>query len=140
MVAEALHVVQPPIFAVVEICGAPPQIAMAPQAFVSGVQTGKEDDREEDRLCGAEPRRLAPPPLRRQNASRLSWPPDPRQEWCYICLPPVALAEQVERVLSRPTSARDVAEFFCSPEAAESRAYATYAARYHAEIHALLSR
>jgi len=134
-------VVQPPIFAVVEMCGGPPQIAMAPaQALVSGVQIGKEEDREEDKMCGAEPQRLAPPPLRRQNASRFSWPPDSRQEWCYIYLPPADLAQQVERVLSRPTSARDVAEFFCSPEAAESRAYAAYAAKYHAEIHALLSR
>ena len=82
----------------------------------------------------------APPALRRQNASRFSWPPDAAQEWCYIGLSPAELAEQCGRVLSRITTAREVAEFFMAPEAAESRAYCNYAARYREELDALLSQ
>lgn len=79
-----------------------------------------------------------PPMLRRQNASRFSWPPDPQQEWTYIALAPAELAARCDTVLARPTTVREVAELFTAPEASESRAYMAYYARHGAEIDRIL--
>lgn len=75
----------------------------------------------------------APPMLRRQNASRFSWPPDSQQEWCYISLSPREFAEHATRVLGETMSAAAVAAFFASHEA-DSRAYAAYAERWRSEL------
>ena len=80
-----------------------------------------------------------PPMLRRQNASRFSWPPDAMQEWTYIAMTPTDLAAQCETALNRPTTALEVAEFFSAPAASESPAYSAYYARHSADIEGLLA-
>ena len=82
---------------------------------------------------------LQPPPLRRQNASRFSWEPDPKQEWCYIGLSPIEFSKNCTRVLKKDVSAQTIAEFFNGPGAAKSRAYAQYAARWRPEIDNLVN-
>jgi len=127
----------PPQLLVVEGPGfGPPSLAISPDSVMAGFTPNAPDDKggAMELACA----RPTPPPLRRQNASRFSWPPDPHQEWCYIALSPVELAEQCWRVLDRQTHPVEVAELFCSMEAGESRAYAAYAARWREEIEALL--
>jgi hypothetical protein len=80
-----------------------------------------------------------PPMLRRQNASRFAWPPDPMQEWTYIGLTPVELSEQCERVLSRVVSPLAVAKLFAD-NAGQSRAYDAYFDRHRHDIDSLLEQ
>ena len=53
-----------------------------------------------------------PPPLRRQNASRFSWPPDRQQEWLYIRLSPAGFVEQAAFSLGLQLSVRQVWELY----------------------------
>ena len=53
-----------------------------------------------------------PPPLRRQNASRFSWPPDRQQEWLYIRLSPAEFVEQAAFSLGLQLSVRQVWELY----------------------------
>ena len=128
----------PPI--VVEGPGdAPPMMAVAlsPGSVVEFQHSlpHSESFRRESRGAARPPQ---PPLLRRQQASRFQWPPDPIQEWTYIVLPPCELAGTCERTLDRPTTALEVAEFFASPRAASSTAYTAYATRWRHEIDAIL--
>jgi len=79
-----------------------------------------------------------PPPLRRQNASRFSWPPDRNAEWCYIRFSPAEFVEQASFSLGIQLSVRQVCEFF-EAEARDCVAYARYAARWRAELDAALA-
>ena len=60
-----------------------------------------------------------PPTLRRQNASRLTWPPDPISSWTYIALSPGELADYLRTFCARSISAREVAAFFADGSRAE---------------------
>lgn len=122
----------PPVF-VVE---GPGDVAPMVAAIVSPSSVTSEKIAESP-VCLAPPSaaRPRPPPLRRQPASRFSWPPDADAEWCYINLPPAEMAIRCEEVLGRPTTALEVAQFFTSAVARESRAYAAYAVRYQTELH-----
>jgi hypothetical protein len=149
MVAEWTDVPPPPPLMVVEGPGlVAPMVAISPDSVLGtagrgvkgGVEYGSSGNPGAPNSPGMQPAAApVPPPLRRQNASRFSWPPDSQQEWCYIGLSPTELAAQCERVLGRPTAAREVAELFTSPAAAESRAYAVYRERYHDEIDQILN-
>ena len=86
---------------------------------------------------GDGPPPLLPPPLRRQNASRFSWPPDRNAEWCYIRFSPTEFVEQAAFSLGMQLSVRQVSEFFAA-EAQDCAAYARYAARWREEIDAAL--
>jgi hypothetical protein len=96
-------------------------------------------------LCA---RALAPPILRRQNASRFAWPPDPMSSWTYILLSPDELADCLRTVCARAISAREVATFFAEHLASaaadasdESRpAYVEYARAWPHEIEEALSK
>ena len=76
-----------------------------------------------------------PPPLRRQHASRFSWPPDRQQEWVYIRLSPVEFVEQASFSLDLQLTVRQVCELFVAEEQ-DSAAYARYAVMWRAEIDA----
>lgn len=83
-----------------------------------------------------------PPPLRRQNASRFTWPPDNVQEWTYIRFSPAELCEQAAFSLDLQLSVQQVSEFF-SAEASSSRrspAHAAYAERWRDELSAASRR
>ena len=76
-----------------------------------------------------------PPPLRRQHASRFSWPPDRQQEWVYMRLSPVEFVEQASFSLDLQLTVRQVCELFVAEEQG-SAAYARYAVMWRAEIDA----
>ena len=78
-----------------------------------------------------------PLPVFRQNASSFRWPPDPRQGWCYIDLPPEEFALRCQRVHTAVT-AREIAMFFSDLDDTDSRAYRAYATKYRLQIDALL--
>ena len=80
-----------------------------------------------------------PPPLRRQNASRFTWPPDSAQEWTYIRFSPEELCEQAAFSLDVQLSVQQVSDFF-SVEARHSPAYAAYAERWRDELSAASRR
>ena len=52
-----------------------------------------------------------PPPLRRQHASRFSWPPDRQQEWVYIRLSPAEFVEQAAFSLDLQLTVRQVQSY-----------------------------
>lgn len=78
---------------------------------------------------------LVPPPLRRQCASRFSWPPDRAQEWVYIRLSPADFVEFARFSLGVQLTVRQVCELFVA-ESPHSAAYARYAVRWRAELDA----
>jgi len=130
--------VPPPLLLVQSPGFGPPTLGFSPDSVMAAVGFGPNVPNDKGGAVELACVRPAPPSLRRQNASRFSWPPDPHQEWCYIALSPVELAEQCGRVLGRDTHPVEVAELFCSMEAGDSRAYAAYAARWRDELEELL--
>jgi hypothetical protein len=75
-----------------------------------------------------------PPPLRRQNASRFSWPPDRQQEWVYIRLSPSEFVEQAAFSLDLQLTVRQVQSYTAgTPGSQPPRSFAAtrhYAAEY----------
>lgn len=138
MVAESVQA--PPPVVVEGPYGAPPMLAISPDSVMGTVGGSGEPVKPPMVGGGVGGASGAPPPLRRQNASRFSWPPDTQQEWCYINLPPPDLALQCERVLGRRTTLHEIAELFTSPPAATSRAYTAYAERYRGELDQILQQ
>ena len=114
--------------------GAAPQLAVSPD-FTEGRR--KADSTILQPMLPDEfstpPLRAAPPMLRRQNASRFSWPPDAQQEWCYIALSPEELVNQAGRILGLALTVQQVCEFFRT-KADESHAYHAYATRWQAQL------
>ena len=86
---------------------------------------------------GGPPPLAGPPMLRRQNASRFSWPPDCEQEWTYICLSPADFVEQARNTLGEELTEEQVARFFVS-RASETASYAAYVARWRPTLDAIL--
>eukprot|EP00966_Prymnesium_polylepis_P020412 469847-Prymnesium_polylepis.2 len=83
------------------------------------------------------PLRAAPPMLRRQNASRFSWPPDEHQEWTYIMLSPEEIVEQAARLLGATVTVEEVCQLFLR-RASVSRAYGAYAHRWRSQLEEVL--
>ena len=112
--------------------GAAPQLAISPSFIEAtrlkvesvGLQPSIPDDYTTPPTL-----RAVPPMLRRQNASRFSWPPDSHQEWCYIGFSPQEFADQAVRLLEVSLTVQQVVEFF-QTRADESRAYGAYYSRW----------
>ena len=83
------------------------------------------------------PLRVAPPMLRRQNASRFSWPPDAHQEWTYIAMSPQQIVEQAARLLGEHITVEQVCSFF-RRRAGDSRAYHAYSTRWSQQLEEVL--
>jgi hypothetical protein len=83
------------------------------------------------------PLRAGPPMLRRQNASRFSWPPDAQQEWTYIAMSPEQIVEQAARLLEITLTVEQVCSFF-QRASGDSRAYCAYASRWRVQLEEVL--
>jgi len=126
----------PPFLAIHHVDGLPPQLAVSP-ASEPVHNFGKQPPEHPMCTGDAPPVARAPPMLCRQNASRFSWPPDPDQEWTYLCLSPAEVVEQAQRQVGVVLTQRGVAEYFSSRQS-ESAAYAAYATRWRGAIDDLL--
>ena len=78
-----------------------------------------------------------PPMLRRQNASRFSWPPDAQQEWTYIAMSPEEIVAQAARLLDVTLTVAEVCTFF-QRSSGDSRAYCAYASRWRVQLEEVL--
>lgn len=86
---------------------------------------------------------LRPPVLRRQNASRFSWPPDASNHWTYISFSPDEFSRQLRLVRAQHVSAHEVARFFDAyipSDVSGPAAYCEYARGWRSEIQALRCR
>ena len=121
--------------------GAPPPLHLVVQSVGLDVpQVASPVRREPPPMLFAKPQPGVPmvaPMLRRQNASRFAWPPDPNDDWTYIRFSPEQFCEQAAFSLELELSVRQVAEFFLA-EASNSAAYASYVARWRGELEACL--
>ena len=80
----------------------PPMLAVSPGPSPASRDEGnflKPGDLAVPQLSPSPRTSLVPPPLRRQNASRFSWPPDAQQAWCYIVLSPEEFVHQASSLL-----------------------------------------
>jgi len=78
---------------------------------------------------------LAPPPLARQNASRLAWPPDSERNWTYIQLNPRQLMQALHRIGHTEVILTHVCQFFATQsELGEHRAFVDYHRRWESMI------
>ncbi|KAL1514910.1 hypothetical protein AB1Y20_003990 [Prymnesium parvum] len=75
------------------------------------------------------------PMLRRQNASRFSWPPDPHQVFAYISLSPQDLSDRAASLLGLSLTIQQVSSLILR-KAEDSRfpAYSAYVARWRMQL------
>lgn len=78
---------------------------------------------------------LAPPPLARQNASRLCWPLDSRQNWTYIQLNPMQLTNALHRIGHRQVTVQDLCQLFATQRRLGAhQAYVDYYVKWELQI------
>ena len=79
-----------------------------------------------------------PPIIPRSNASRFSWPPDPKLDWVYISFSPIQLADQCYIQLGRIINPTEVAELFYYANYSIAPAYIRYREKWFLEINDIL--
>ena len=68
------------------------------------------------------------PCLKRQNASKFSWPPDPVQSWTYISMSPDKISSFALKLLNITVSTEMVIEFF---KTHNEKPYLEYASKWN---------